>query len=121
MAYGELLGAACFVCMFVIGSILELAPDGSMLANTAVVRDVAGLLTLCGLLVPTLLHGLSLGSMLLLLCTYLALTGAAFSHTVSGACLDRCRHTSDSEPPVPQRGCRRRCMRSRSRTRLAAV
>jgi hypothetical protein len=75
MAYGELLGASCFVCMFVIGSVGGLDPSEPMMANTAVARDIGGLLLLAGLLVPTLLNGLSVTSMLLLLCTYLALTG----------------------------------------------
>jgi len=77
MAYGALLGAGAYVCMYVVGAILALKPIGALQANVALVRDVASYLVLLLLLLPAFIWGLTLGTVLLMTAFYLALTGVA--------------------------------------------
>lgn len=76
MAYGSLLGAGVYVCMYVVGAVLELRPAGALHANVALVRDVASYLVLLLLLLPAFIWGLTLGTVLLMTAFYIALTGA---------------------------------------------
>ena len=75
MAFGALLGASTYVCMNVVGMIIQLKPAGPMQANPAVVRDIAGYLVLLLCMLPIFTSGLSRSWVITLNSLYAALTG----------------------------------------------
>jgi Ca2+/Na+ antiporter len=77
MEYGALLGAGAYVCMYVIGLVIQIPPEEAMHANPALVRDVSSYLLLLCLTFPIFLNGLSLRWVLLLNGVYALLTGGA--------------------------------------------
>eukprot|EP00892_Ulva_mutabilis_P007411 jgi/Ulvmu1/5041/UM021_0058.1 len=78
MAFGALLGASTYVCMNVIGMIIQLPPSGPMPANPAVVRDIAGYLVLLLCLLPIFTSGLSRSMVIILNSLYAGLTVLIF-------------------------------------------
>jgi ABC-type spermidine/putrescine transport system permease subunit II len=84
MAYGAVLGAGSYVCMYVVGVILARRPETALNANTALVRDIVSFLILLGMLIPAFLSGLSLKLVILMNGFYVLLTGvllAVILHT----------------------------------------
>jgi hypothetical protein len=75
MAYGALLGAGSFVCMFVVGSVLRRKPACATPANAALVRDVCGYLCMLLFLVPAFKFGMSVVNALAMVAFYLVLLG----------------------------------------------
>lgn len=76
MAYGAMLGAGSFVCMFVVGLILSKPPAESLAVNPAMVRDVGGYMVTLLLLLPTFSHGLTVVHVVAMASFYVILVGA---------------------------------------------
>lgn len=76
MAYGAMLGAGAFVCMFVVGLILSKAPAEPLAVNPALVRDVGGYMVILLLLLPTFSHGLTAVHVVAMAGFYVILAGA---------------------------------------------
>jgi Ca2+/Na+ antiporter len=81
MAYGSILGATAYVCMFVVGIVLCAPPHGPLKANTALVRDIISLVAVLLLLLLVFVKGLTMASVVLMAVFYALLTGASLGYT----------------------------------------